>query len=103
MADRPKDFGPLLQTNPVISETGEFPGDYGSDTAGLSADPKTFARNRELEIFSEGGLDYLGNPNLIHAQNILAIFSNTCRKYVNKLKLFYWKSISFERSSELKS
>merc|ERR1739843_55291 len=90
--DRPKWLGPFSEGTVPTYLNGEYPGDYGWDTAGLSADPESYKRNRELELIHArwamlgtlgcltpellskySGLNFLGNDNLVHAQSILAI------------------------------
>merc|ERR1711971_343185 len=69
--DRPKWLGPFSEGTVPSYLNGEFPGDYGWDTAGLSADPESFKAGSQM--FEDGGLNYLGNENLIHAQSMLAV------------------------------
>merc|ERR1712174_77071 len=83
--DRAKWLGPYSDNACPSYLKGEYPGDYGWDSAGLSADPETFAAYREAELIHARwamlgalgcvGPELTGAPSLVHAQSIVAVLA----------------------------
>jgi len=101
--DRPKYLGALTTDTPSWL-TGEYPGDYGWDTAGFSSDPVKFERFRTIEVIHArwamlGALGCVvpevfgpeGTPNWVDIQ--AEIFRPEGLNYLNNPGLVHAQSI----------